>query len=296
MVGSTYDGSAGGQSTPGSPVVHGPRSSSEKHNEPQRTNTSHEHPRCGHGCAAELLRADPERLHPDRPVPALLARADRRLHRRRLRLARHETPRVGVAGRHHRQHHALLRLRRRRARSRGPAHPPVRPVRPAGLLHHRQHLRLDPLGAAPTCDGRRQRRPRDRAPLDAPARTDRAGRRLAGRHRHRPPGLRGPVGGLAEPLLHAAVVVLLVRRVDLRRLDRRDLRDGARLERVLAGVDRRRPGRRPARLRHRLRADRHHVHLLRHVRALRLHPVGEGDARRVGQSRPRVLEQPAPVA
>ena len=80
-------------------------------------------------------------------------------------------------------------------RSRGPAHPPVRPVRPAGLLHHRQHLRLDPLGAAPTCDGRRQRRPGDRAPLDAPARTGRAGRRLAGRHRHRPPGLRGPVGG-----------------------------------------------------------------------------------------------------
>ncbi len=31
----------------------------------------------------------------------------------------------------------------------GPAHPPVRPVRPAGLLHHRQHLRLGALGAAP---------------------------------------------------------------------------------------------------------------------------------------------------
>ena len=64
MVGSTYDGSAGGQSTPGPPVVHGPRSSSEKHNEPQRTNTSHEHPHCGHRCVAELLRADHRRHIP----------------------------------------------------------------------------------------------------------------------------------------------------------------------------------------------------------------------------------------
>ena len=46
--------------------------------------------------------------------------------------------------------------------------------------------------------------------------------------------------------LPGSAVVLLVRRLDLRRLDRRDLRDGARLDRLLAGLDRRRPGRRAA--------------------------------------------------
>ena len=50
--------------------------------------------------------------------------------------------------------------------------------------------------------------------------------------------------------LAAAAVVLLVRRLDLRRVDRRDLRDGPRLERLLAGLDRGRPRGRPARCWH----------------------------------------------
>ena len=71
-------------------------------------------------------------------------------------------------------------------------------------------------------------------------------RLLARRHRRRPPGLRVAVEPLAEPVLHPAVVVLLVRRVDLRRLHRRHVCHGSRLERVLARLDRRRPGRRAA--------------------------------------------------
>jgi hypothetical protein len=47
----------------------------------------------------------------------------------------------------------------------------------------------------------------------------------------------------------------------------------------------------PARLRHRLRPDRRDVHLLRHVRPLRLHPVGQGH--QAGAPRPPQLDASA---
>ncbi len=81
-------------------------------------------------------------------------------------------------------------------------------------------------------------------PRWATARERLAYRRLLGRGRRRPAvGLRRGGRRLARPAL-----VLLVRRLDLRRVDRRDLCHGPRLERLLAGLDRGRPRRRaPAR-------------------------------------------------
>ncbi len=58
---------------------------------------------------------------------------------------------------------------------------------------------------------------RDHAALGHDAGAHRGRRLLARRHRRRAPGLRLALEPLAEPLLHPAVVVLLVRRVDLRR-------------------------------------------------------------------------------
>ena len=59
-----------------------------------------------------------------------------------------------------------------------------------------------------------------------------------------PPGLGRRAAGLPVAVLRdrrrlaRPALVLLVRRLDLRRLDGRDVRDGARLERLLAGLDR----------------------------------------------------------
>ena len=93
---------------------------------------------------------------------------------------------------------------------------------------------------------RRLRGGDSRPARDHPALGDRSrARRLPGHRRRRhlgaAVGLQRRGRRLAGPAL-----VLLVRRVDLRRLDARDLRDGPRLERLLADVDRRRPGRRAA--------------------------------------------------
>ena len=70
-----------------------------------------------------------------------------------------------------------------------------------GWVRWAQHRRR--MGAASDAPAivPRWMRPGERAAVD---------RLLAGRHGHRPPGVRGPLGGLAEPVLHAAVVVLLV--------------------------------------------------------------------------------------
>jgi nicotinamide mononucleotide transporter len=69
----------------------------------------------------------------------------------------------------------------------------------------------------------------------------RHGGALAAGHGRRAPGLRRALERRAQSLLAAAVVVLLVRCLDLRRVHHRHLRDGSGLERVLAGLDRRRP-------------------------------------------------------
>ena len=167
MVGSTYDGCAGGQSTPGPPVVHGPRSSSEKHNEPKgRTplmNTLIAATDPSQNIFQQVIDATipigQYELHWLELIGVTIGIASAWLGMKRLVWA---WP-VGIVA------NIMLffvyvggRLRCRRA------HPPVRPVRPAGLLHHRQHLRLGPVGAAPARHGRRQRRPGDRAALDAP--------------------------------------------------------------------------------------------------------------------------------
>ena len=83
---------------------------------------------------------------------------------------------------------------------------------------------------------------------DAPAITPRWATR--GRAARLPPGLAGGPAGLPVGVrrdrrrLPGSALVLLVRRLDLRRLHGRDVRHGSRLERLLAGLDRRRPGRR----------------------------------------------------
>ena len=123
------------------------------------------------------------------------------------------------------------------------AHDALRPGRPADLLHHHQRLRLvalepdppgQPRGAARTC------RP-----------SPRGGRRRGSAWLYLGFWVGGVVVAAVAVLrdrrrLAGAALVLLVRRLDLRRLDRRDLRDGPRLERLLAGLDRGRPRRRPA--------------------------------------------------
>ena len=113
------------------------------------------------------------------------------------------------------------------------------------------------------------------------------GRRLlARRHRRRAPGVRVAVEPRAEPVLHAAVVVLLVRRVDLRRLDRRHVRHGPRLERVLARLDRGRPRRqsrsasRPGYVPTAVLYTFYGLFV-----DLRLHPVGQGVADRAARRR-----------
>ena len=96
--------------------------------------------------------------------------------------------------------------------------------------------------------------------------------------------------------LPGGVVVLPGRRVDLRRLDRRDLRDGPRLGGLLAVLDRRRPGRRAAAAALELlpvgRALRH----LRRLRDLGLRHLAAGGAHRGRAGRraaPRPDEVPA---
>ena len=115
----------------------------------------------------------------------------------------------------------------------------VRAGRTSGLLHHHEHLRLVALAR------RSSRTGAESAPAITPALGDR------GRARW-PTCWSGSAGVAGLPVavlgdrrrLAGAALVLLVRRLDLRRLDGRDLRDGARLDRLLAGLDRGRPGRR----------------------------------------------------
>ena len=118
----------------------------------------------------------------------------------------------------------------------------LRPGRPPGVLHHHLHLRLVALAARSAGARRRGATRRRSRPRWATAR-ERVGvpRRLGRRC-----GRRAVAVLRDRRRLAGAAVVLLVRRLDLRRLDRRDLRDGPRLGRLLAGLDRGRPGRRAA--------------------------------------------------
>ena len=143
---------------------------------------------------------------------------------------------VGIVG------NVLLftRLRRRHLR-RGRAGAALRPGRAPGLLHRHEHLRLVALAAAASRT-RAERRPRI-TPRWATTR-ERPATVLV---------VRSPAVLVFQWLfsrdrcgLARAALVLLVRRLDLRRLDGRDVRDGPRLDRLLAGLDRGRPGRRAA--------------------------------------------------
>ena len=128
-----------------------PRSSSVQHHElqgrtPHAGTRSRDRPE-------ERLPAGHRGRHPDRAVPAALDRADRRAHRGGVGLVRNEAPRLGLAGRHPRQRHAVLRLPRRALRCRR-ADAALRPGGPTGLLHPHQHLRLVAVGPDPPAEPR----------------------------------------------------------------------------------------------------------------------------------------------
>ena len=210
--------------------------------------------------------------------------------RARVRRRRHAAAGLGLAGRHHRQRPALHRLPLHRDRGRPRRQPALRAGRPAGLLHRRVGLRLVALVAATATAG-------EGAPAVSPrwATGSRARRLPRGLGRRRRGLLRRLPGDRRR--LPGGVVVLPGRRVDLRRLDRRDLRDGPRVGGLLAVLDRRRPGRRAAAAALELlpvgRALRH----LRRVRRLGLRHLAAGGAHRGRADRcgaaPRPDEVPA---
>ena len=149
---------------------------------------------------------------------------------------RHAPQGVGLAGGHRRQRPAVhgLPLHRHRARPRGS--PLLGQAGRQVFFIDRVGLRLVALAAEPAqrrrCAGGRAalgHRPGSGRPTSRSAAVGVAVCYVAFRgHRRRLPG---------------GVVVLPGRRVDLRRLDRGDLRDGPRLGRLLAVLDRGRPGR-----------------------------------------------------
>ena len=175
----------------------------------------------------------------DRRPPDQLARDRRQRVRLRLGHRRHAPAGVGVAGRHRRQRAAVHRVHRRRPSTR------TLSSRCSGQAGRQvffivtQRLRLVALAAGQARPRRRGDGGRRSPPLGDRARAD----RLPGRRRGRRAGVPVAVHRDRRRLAGAALV-LLVRRLDLRRLDARDVRDGPRLGRLLARLDRRRPGRR----------------------------------------------------
>ena len=208
----------------------------------------------------------------DRRPPDHLARDPRQ--RVRLR-QRHRGPPpagVGLARGHRRQRPALQRLHRRHLRS-GLAAAAVRPGRAPGVLHHHQHLRLVAVVADQVPP--RARRAGDHASVGPGGRAPRLLRRLGRGAPALPVALLGDRRRLAGPAL-----VLLVRRLDLRRLDDRHLRDGEGLERLLAVLDRRRPGRRTPAVAQPLLPDRDPLRRLRRARGLGLRGLAESQPHR----------------
>ena len=146
--------------------------------------------------------------------------------------------RVGLAGRHRRQRAAVHGVLLHRGLRR-PRRPAARPGRPAGVLHRRVGLRLVALAAE-------QGAAASSAPAVVAALGDRPGaggvpRRLGRRGRRLLRGVHAD-----HRRLPGRVVVLPGRRLDLRRVDARDVRHGPRLGRLLADLDRGRPRRRTA--------------------------------------------------
>src|SRR5690606_4501428 len=116
-------------------------------------------------------------------------------------------------------------------------------------------------------------RPGDHPTVGHRCRAGRLPGRVGGRGHGLPVGVRGGRCGVGR-----APLVLLDRRLDLRRLDRRHLRDGPRVDRLLARVDRRRRRRCPAAVAQRLLPVGHPVCRVRRFRAGRLRRVAPGRA------------------